>query len=128
MAHSATLELEGISQEVRELHWSIVQVTDDHHQPLAGVLAGKIHLVFNGLLHPVLDEWMASDDRELSGEVRVRAADGQGVVRVLRFVDAICVNEGLHFTTLGGVSSTTSVLISARVLIVNGALEINNNW
>ena len=130
MAHSAHLLLEGELIPVQEFHWGIVQPTDLSQRPQSGILAGKISLVLDKLQHPVLDAWMAANRKRLSGTLVVDAADGTGSTRCLRFVDALCVNQGLTFSAGGGgaFAGTMSVLLTARELHVDDALTIDNNW
>ena len=130
MAHSATLYLEGSPIAVQEFHWAIVQLTDLQSRPQAGILAGKISLVIDKLQHAVIDAWMADPAKRLDGSVVVKAADGMGAVRTLRFVDALCVSQGLSFTAGGDgtYAGTMSVLLTARQLHVNEGLTLDNHW
>jgi hypothetical protein len=130
MSHSATLYLERTAIVVQEFHWGIVQPTDSTHRPQAGVLAGKISLVVAQLHHPLLDAWMASEGKLCSGELLAEAADGTGTVRRLRFVEALCVNQGMAYHDGGGAGlvGTLSLLLTARELHVDHALVINNAW
>lgn len=130
MAHSANLYLEDSSLGVQEFHWGIVQPTDEQGRPQAGILAGKISLVLDTLQHPVLDAWMADPRKRLSGKVVVAAADGMGATRTVRFVDALCVNQGLTFvadspSTFAG---SMSVVLTARELHLDEGLTIDNRW
>ena len=130
MAHSAKLFLEGEVLVVQEFHWAIVQLIDNQSRPQSGILAGKISLVIDKLQHPLLDAWMADARKQLSGLLVADAPDGMGTARSLRFVDALCVSQGLAFTA-GGDSTfagTMSILLTARQLHVDGALVIDNNW
>ena len=128
--HSATLYLEDQPLTVQECHWGIVQQTDAQQRPQAGVLAGKISLVVDTLHHPVLDAWMADPHKRLSGLLVVHAADGLGTARRLRFVDALCINQGLTFLAGEGsrYAGSMSLLLSARELHVNEGLMIDNHW
>ena len=115
---------------MQEYHWGIVRQTDAQHRPQGGVLAGKISLVVDTLHHPVLDAWMADPRKCLSGELVAHAADGLGTARRLRFVDALCVNQGLTFLAGAGsrFAGSMSLLLSARELHVNEGLAIDNHW
>lgn len=130
MAHSAKLYLEGEVLIVQEFHWGIVQLTDAQSRPQSGILAGKISLVIDKLQHPLLDAWMADARKQLSGLLVADAPDGMGTARSLRFVDALCVSQGLAFTAGGNstFAGTMSILLTARQLHVDGALVIDNNW
>ncbi len=130
MAHSAKLYLEGETIVVQEFHWGIVQLTDAQSRPQSGILAGKISLVIDKLQHPLLDAWMADARKQLSGLLVADAPNGMGTTRSLRFVDALCVGQGLSFTA-GGDSTfagTMSILLTARQLHVDGSLVIDNHW
>jgi hypothetical protein len=130
MAYSAKLYLEGEVLVVQEFHWAIVQFTDVQSRPQNSILAGKISLVIDKLQHPLLDAWMADARKQLSGTVVADATDGMSTARTLRFVDALCVNQGLHFTA-GGTETfagSMSILITARQLHVENELVIDNNW
>lgn len=130
MAHSAKLYLEGFQLTVQEFHWGIVQLTDTQSRPQNGILAGKISLVIDKLQHPLLDAWMADPRKRLSGEIIADSPDGMGTARSLRFVDALCVSQGLHFVAGGqdAFAGTMSVLLTARQLHVDGGLVIDNQW
>ena len=130
MAHSATLYLEGENIFVQEFHWGIVQPTDHQSRPQNGILAGKLSMVVNLLQHPLLDAWMADARKQLSGELVAEAPNGMGTARRLRFVDALCVNQGLTFVTgsTSAAAGTMSLLLTARELHVESDLVINNHW
>ena len=130
MAHSAKLYLEGPPLVVHEFHWGVVQATDVQTRPQNGVLAGKISLVIDKLQHALLDAWMADPRKQLSGELIAEARDGMGAARRLRFVDAVCINQGMTFTASGNSSfaGTMSVLISARELHIEETIAVANRW
>lgn len=130
MAHSAKLYLEGSVIPVQEFHWGIVQLTDAQSRPQSGILAGKISLVIDKLQHPILDAWMADARKQLGGVLVADAANGMGTMRRLRFVGALCVNQGLNFTAggSGAFAGTMSLLLTARELHVEDELTIDNHW
>ena len=113
---------------VQEYHWAIVQTTDEVNRPQNGVLAGKLHLVLDGLVHPALDAWMANSTKTANGELLVLGPAGFRV-RSIHFTDAYCINQGLFFDgTDTRRSGALSVMLSARVLVINQELEISNVW
>jgi len=123
-----TLHLGPHAIRVQEYHWAVVQPTDDLNRPQGGILAGKLHLVLDCLAHEALDAWMADSHKKLSGEVSALGPDGLRL-RTLRFTDAYCVNQGLFFDgTSNGRSGALSVLISARSLLVDQTLALENLW
>ncbi len=131
MAHSAKLYLENDIIQVSEFHWGVVQETDLQSRPQSGILAGKLSFVIDKLQHPVLDAWMADARKLLSGVLVADAPDGMGAVRRLRFVDALCVNQGINFTATGSqgrFAGSMSVLLTARQLHIDEALVIDNQW
>lgn len=107
-----------------------MQLTDLNSRPQSGILAGKISLVIDKLQHPLLDAWMADPRKQLSGVLVADAADGMGTARRLRFVDALCVNQGLTFTAGGDAqfAGAMSLLLTARELHVEETLVIDNRW
>lgn len=130
MAFTATLHLtaEAATWSVREFHWALVQNIDELTRPQAGVHGGQLSLALDHLHHPVLDAWMASPTKLRSGSLTVRAADGHRF-RTVRFEDAYCVSEGLHFDSTGlGPATTMSLLISAERLDIDGAVQVDNHW
>ena len=123
-----TLQLGPHTIRVQEYHWAVVQPTDDLNRPQGGILAGKLHLVLDCLAHEVVDAWMADSHKKLSGEVSALGPDGFRL-RTLRFTDAYCVNQGLFFDGASNRrSGALSVLISARSLLVDQALTLENLW
>ncbi len=130
MAHSAKLYLEDDVIQVQEFHWGIMQPTDGQSRPQSGITAGKISLVLDKLHHPVLDAWMADERKLLSGTLLADSPDGMGSARSLRFVDALCVSQGLSFSASGGghFAGTMSLQLTARELHVDGSLLIDNQW
>ncbi|MDJ0364700.1 type VI secretion system tube protein TssD [Hymenobacter sp. H14-R3] len=130
MAHSAKLYLEGEELIVQEFHWAVVQFTDAQSRPQNSVLAGKISLVIDKLQHPLLDAWMADARKQLSGLLVADAPDGLGTARSLRFVDALCVSQELHFTAGGDgqFAGSMTIVLTARQLHIESELVIDNHW
>lgn len=123
-----TLHFDEFIVPVQEYHWAVVQTTDEHNRPQASVLAGKLHLVVDCLVHAGLDAWMANSRKLHSGHLRVLGPDGF-LLRTLHFVDAYCVNQGLFFDGMSTRrSGALSVLLSARLLTVDQELKMANHW
>lgn len=130
MAFTATLELtaEPVHFPVLEFHWAVVQQSGERNEPMAGILAGQLHLVLDHLHHPVLDHWMADSDKLHDGRLVVLGLDGVRF-RTVQFERAYCVSEGFYFNSTGnGRATAMSVLISAQRLLVDGEVKLDNKW
>lgn len=129
MSFSAAFIVNGKSYVVRRFSWGVRQQTDVVGRPDARVQGGQLQVELDSEPDEVLHHWALDDNKRMSGELVVFAADNAFVRRkTIAFTDAYCVGLSKLFDGSASDQGMTMTLTLSANQLSSGEVTLDNRW
>ena len=128
MAFKAHIDFES-SKNVRvlECEFGFTQDVDATGKATSRPRGGRIKMVLESIDDVELVSWMFSHSDTKDGVISFSRRDNEAAMKKLSFKDGICISYHESFKDYGNVPMTTTIVISAREIDIDGVV-LTNKW
>ena len=126
MAFKALLDFESTKNvRVFDCEFGFTQDIDNTGKPTGRPRGSTIKLVLESTNDLELVSWMFSHSDTKDGTISFLRRDNEAAMKKVSFKDGICIGYRENFKDHGSVPMTTSIVISAREIDIDGVVFVN---
>ena len=126
MAFKAFLDFESMKKvRVLDCEFGFTQSIDNTGKPTSRPRGSTIKLVLESTNDLELVSWMFSHSDTKDGTISFLRRDNEAAMKKLSFKDGICISYHESFTDYGNTPMTTTIVISAREIDIDGVVLVN---
>ncbi|GAB3542727.1 type VI secretion system tube protein TssD [Spirosoma fluminis] len=128
MAFKATIDLDGTEYRLLHCSFSLGQNTDyTTGKPTSDVMGGQVNAEFESTKDTNAFKLMINPNAKFSGTIKFFKQDEDSPMKELKFEDAFLTGYSESMDARNNTPMSTSVVISARKLSIDGASH-ENKW